>query len=141
VRFLTVKKNEFSGIVLPSNKKFGLIFCVVFAIAAGYLFNEGVPKVPLILTGLALTFFVISLTKPELLLPLNKLWMRFGHMLGMIVSPIVLGVIFFLMFSPIGLSLRLFGRDELKLKPKTVSSHWKLRSPIGARPNSFKQQF
>ena len=85
-------------------------------------------------------FLLITLIKSDALLPLNKLWMRFGLLLGMIVSPIVLGVIFFGLFTPIAMLMRLSGRDELRLKFTQKASHWISRGePI--KSESFKHQF
>ena len=76
----------------------------------------------------------------EALLPLNKLWMQFGLLLGMIVSPIILGLIFFGLFTPIAMLMRISGRDELRLKLTEKASHWISRGePI--KSESFKQQF
>ena len=78
--------------------------------------------------------------KSDALLPLNKLWMYFGILLGMIVSPIVLGIVFFGLFTPIAMFMRLSGRDELRLKLTQKASHWISRSePI--KSESFKHQF
>ena len=81
-----------------------------------------------------------TIIKPDTLLPLNKLWMRFGLLLGMIISPIVMGVIFFVIFTPIALIMRLFGRDELRLQFNKQSSHWVGRTDE-AQPVTFKNQF
>ena len=136
-----MKKNmNLSEIQLPSNKKFGFFFAFVFAITAAYFFNSSNMIWAYISAGTSLIFLVITLVRDELLLPLNKLWMRFGLLLGIIVSPIVLGVIFFGLFTPIALLMRLSGRDELRLKFSKKPSHWILRNePI--KPESFKQQF
>ena len=129
-----------SEIQLPSNKKFGFFFAFVFAIAAAYLFNFSNMIWAYISAGTSFIFLVITLVRDELLLPLNKLWMRFGLLLGIIVSPIVLGVIFFGLFTPIALIMRLSGRDELSLKFSKKPSHWILRSET-IKSESFKQQF
>ena len=85
-------------------------------------------------------FLCVTMVKADVLLPLNKLWMRFGFLLGMIVSPIVLGVIFFGMFTPIAVLMRMSGRDELRLKFNNKASHWISRDePV--KPDSFKHQF
>ena len=73
--------------------------------------------------------------------PLNKLWMRLGLLLGMIMSPIVMGIIFFGLFTPISLVMRLLGRDELKLKPKPCQSSWRLVEHSRPDLQSFKNQF
>ena len=134
-----------STIELPSNRKFGLFFASIFAVAALYFANyfnkESTYITAWIFTGLALIFVTLALTKPAMLLPLNKLWMGFGLLLGKIISPIVLGAIFFLIFTPTGFFMRLFGRDELRLKTKPIPSYWKARETGQSSANSFKHQF
>ena len=131
---------KFSEIELPSNRKFGFFFTFVFAVAATYFYYlANVPWTYLFLAA-ALAFLLITLVKSDALLPLNKLWMRFGLLLGMIVSPIVLGVIFFGLFTPIAMLMRFSGRDELRLKFNQKASHWISREePI--KSESFKHQF
>ena len=85
-------------------------------------------------------FVVVTIVKADILLPLNKLWMRFGLLLGMIVSPIVLGLIFFGMFTPIAVLMRMSGRDQLRLKFNNKASHWISRSAL-IQSDSFKYQF
>ena len=131
---------KFSEIELPSNRKFGIFFTFVFAVAAAYFYNSDIMTWAYLFSATSLIFLFITLVKDELLLPLNKLWMRFGLLLGIIVSPIVLGVIFFGLFTPIAMLMRLSGRDELKLKFSRKASHWISRSePI--KSGSFKNQF
>ena len=131
---------KFSEIELPSNRKFGIFFTFVFALAAAYFYNSDIMTWAYLFSATSLIFLVITLVKDELLLPVNKLWMRFGLLLGIIVSPIVLGVIFFGLFTPIAMLMRLSGRDELKLKFSRKASHWISRSePI--KSGSFKNQF
>ena len=132
---------KFSEIKLPSNKKFGIFFSLVFFLLFIYLILTGIKNLSWIMASLALTFFLISLIKPDILLPLNKLWMRFGFLLGSIISPIVLGILFFLMFTPIAVIMRLFSRDELILKKKDVKSYWKLRDTSKLDKNSFNNQY
>ena len=129
-----------SNVKLPSNKKFGFFFTFVFAVASAYLFSSSNMKSAYSLAILSLTFLVISIFKTEVLLPLNRLWLRFGIFLGMIISPIVLGVIFFGFFTPIAFLMRLSGRDELRLKFSNKPSYWISRNePV--KTESFKQQF
>jgi len=131
---------NFSEVELPSNKKIGYFFALVFIIATGYFYTHRSLIWACIFSVAAVIFFFVTLIKADLLLPLNKLWMRFGLLLGMIVSPIVLGVIFFGLFTPIAFLMRFRGRDELRLKFKNKTSHWILRDvPIQA--DSFKYQF
>ena len=125
---------------LPSNKKFGYSFTLIFLISGGYCYSNSYIFPAIILIIIAVIFFLVTLINADLLLALNKLWMRFGLLLGMIVSPIVLSLIFFGLFTPIALIMRLSGRDELRLKFKKKNSHWILRKePILA--DSFKNQF
>ena len=131
---------KFSDIELPSNRKFGFFFTFVFAVAAAYFFNSTNMLGAYIFAIASLIFLVVTVAKADILLPLNKLWMRFGILLGMIVSPIVLGVIFFGLFTPIAFFMRLSGRDELRLKLSKKASHWISRSePL--KSDSFKNQF
>ena len=125
---------------LPSNKKFGFFFGFVFAIAAAYFYDAASVTLAHTFFALSLAFLLVTLVNADLLLPLNKIWMRFGLLLSMIVSPIILGVIFFGLFTPMAFVMRLSGRDELRLKFRNQPSHWIPRSePI--KPESFKQQF
>ena len=125
---------------LPSNRKFGFFFTFVFALAAAYFYYSTNEIWIYVFIAIALIFLLITLTKSEALLPLNKLWMRFGILLGMIVSPILLGIIFFGLFTPIAMLMRLSGRDELRLGFSQKNSHWISRGePI--KSESFKYQF
>ena len=131
---------KFTKIELPSNRKFGFFFTLVFAVAATYFYYSANEAWAYVFTAAAKIFLLVTLIKSDALLPLNKLWMRFGLLLGMIVSPIVLGIIFFGLFTPIAMLMRLSGRDELRLKFTQKASHWKSRGdPI--KPESFKYQF
>ena len=131
---------KFSNIELPSNKKFGFFFTFVFAILAFYfLFIDSILWAQA-LAILAVLFLLITVIIPQVLLPLNKLWMRLGLLIGMIVSPIVLGIIFFGLVTPYGVVMRMFGRDELRLKFTKKSSHWISRSE-SIKSDSFKNQF
>ncbi|MDC0603826.1 DUF4407 domain-containing protein [Amylibacter sp.] len=131
---------KFSEIELPSNQKFGLFFTFVFAVAAAYFYYSANVSWAYVFIAAAIIFLLVTLTKSDALLPLNKLWMRFGLLLGMIISPIVLGIIFFGLFTPIAMLMRLIGRDELRLKCAQKASHWISRGePI--KSESFKQQF
>lgn len=91
---------------------------------------------------ISVVFFLFSLFIPNALSPLNWLWTRFGELLHKIVSPIVLGGLFFLVFTPFGLAMRLFGKDLLRLRlDKNQASYWLERSPPGPESRSFEDQF
>ena len=131
---------NFTELELPSNRKFGFFFTFVFSIVAAYFFYLAKVSWAYVFTVTAFTFLLITLINSNALLPLNKLWMRFGLLLGMIVSPIVLGILFFVLITPVAILMRLSGRDELRLKFTKKASHWISRGgPI--KPESFKHQF
>ena len=131
---------NFSDFELPSNRKFGFFFTFVFGAAAAYFHYSANVSWTYVFIATGLAFLLVTLINCDALLPLNKLWMRFGLLLGMIVSPIVLGIIFFGLFTPIAILMRLSGRDELRLKFAQKASHWISREePI--KSESFKHQF
>ncbi|NTU53840.1 MAG: hypothetical protein HGA97_09135 [Chlorobiaceae bacterium] len=132
---------KFEEIELPSNRKFGLLFAVVFALIAWRTAFKTHLAAVWIFSTLSLLTLIVTILKPDLLLPLNKLWMRIGWLLGKIVSPVVLGIIFFCLFTPLAIVMRLTGRDELLLKKVSKPSYWKERLPLGPEPVSFKEQF
>ena len=128
------------NIVLPSNQKFGYFFIFVFLITSIYFYFRENNMAFYVLGTCSIVFFLVTLFKAEILKPLNKLWMSFGLVLGMIVSPIVMGVIFFMIFTPIGILMRLFGRNELLLHFKIKPSYWTKRHE-DINSNSFRRQF
>jgi hypothetical protein len=131
---------KFSEVELPSNRKFGFFFTFVFGLVTTYFYVSESISWAYSMALVSLIFLVVTIRKADVLLPLNKLWMRFGLLIGMIVSPIVLGVIFFGLFTPYALIMRMSGRDELRIKFKSKASHWISRSePI--QSDSFKNQF
>ncbi len=131
---------KFADIELPSNKKFGLFFAIVFLLLATYFYIQNNITLVAIFASLFFIFMFISYSMPQLLLPLNKIWMRFGFLLGMIISPIVLGVIFFCIFTPISLLMKIFQRDELRIKLKKRETFWKDRD-YNSVTTIFKNQF
>ncbi len=131
---------NFSDIELPSNQKFGFFFTAIFIIAALFSFYIDHTNWFITLSIIGISFFIITIINSDILLPLNKLWMRFGVLLGMIISPIVMGVIFFGIFTPMAIFMRFFGRDELSLRVKTKTSHW-INRKTENRTNFFKNQF
>ena len=131
---------KFSNIKLPSNKKFGYFFSAIFFIATGYFLYKEYQTIGYIFAIISVLFITTTLIKADLLRPLNKLWMHFGLLLGKIISPIILGIIFFGLFTPYGIVMRLLGRDELSLRIQKNKSNWILRSKSTEQIN-FKQQF
>ena len=104
-----MKKND---IKLSSNRSFGLVFFIVFLIIALYpLTNQEDTRIWSLLVSFI--FLTLGLLNSRLLLPLNKLWFKFGIFLGNLISPIVMGIIFFLVVTPTALIMRLLGKDVL----------------------------
>jgi hypothetical protein len=131
---------KFSGIELPSNRKFGFFFTSVFAVAAAYFYYSVNMAWAYVFVAASSIFLLTASIKSDALLPLNKLWMQFGLLLGIIVSPIVLGIIFFGLFTPIAILMRITGRDELRLKFIQETSYWISRNePM--KSESFSNQF
>lgn len=134
--------NDIPTTKLPSERSFGLLFVLVFALSGGYTFYNSLPlAVTGILFVVAALLLVITLVSPKSLAPLNNAWFSLGMILNKIVSPLVLGIIFFLIITPVAVITRMFGRDELKLRKQIALSHWIERSPAGPDPQSFKKQF
>ena len=129
---------EKNSVKISSNRSFGLLFFIVFlAISLWPLkFQEDLRLWAFIL---ALIFFVLGILNSKFLTPLNKLWMKFGIFLGSIISPFVMGVVFFMVVTPVGLIMRFLGKDLLRIKKsKFVSTYWISREK---QSNTMKRQF
>jgi len=131
---------KFEKLQLPSDRKFGYFFTFIFLIASIYFYFKEINIAFYLLGICSVVFILITFLKADILRPLNKLWMSFGLVLGMIVSPIVMGIIFFIIISPIGILMRFFGRDELLLQMKKKSSFWMKRNEDN-QPLTFRNQF
>jgi hypothetical protein len=129
-----------SQMKLPSNKRFGFFFTFVFFLTGSYFFLSESIIIAYIFFSLSVVFFLITFVNADALTSLNKLWMRLGYLLGKIISPIVLLIIFFVFFTPYSLVLRLFRRDELQLKLLKRESYWKQRIQASYQTN-FRKQF
>ena len=117
-----------------SDRSFGLVFATVFAVVAAWPLLSG-RTMRWWALAIAVLFAVTALVRPQLLARLNVLWTRLGVLLGKVVSPIALGVLFYLVITPIGIMLRLAGKDPLRLKPQpTARTHWLPARPRGRRP-------
>jgi large-conductance mechanosensitive channel len=126
---------------LPSNRSFGWVMTVAFTVVglAPLLHKRPFRAWAL---GVAAVFLVVTLAKPALLQPLNKLWMRFGLLLHHIVSPIILGIVLFVVITPLGMIMRAMGKDPMSRKfDPTVSTYWIPRTPPGPEGASMKNQF
>ena len=137
---LGLDKNSKSS--TATDRSFGIMFGFIFVIIAALLRLRDEPqKVQFLLLALSFLTFLISFTRPRLLSTPNKLWMKFSLLLARFVSPIILGVLFYVLISPLALALRLFGRDELRLKTKSLATNWQSRKIDGYSLDSFKNQY
>ena len=126
---------------LPSNRKFGFLFVVVFALLAGFSRWRGGAAWP-VLAGLSAAFLVAALVAPRVLTPLNRAWMAFALLLHKVTSPIILGVMFFGLFAPVAVVLRLRRRDLMKRKfDRAAGSYWNPRVPPGPPGDSLRNQY
>ena len=127
-----------SKIKTSSNRSFGLVFFVVFLIVALWPLKSG-EDIRIWSLTLSIIFFSLGILNSKLLTPLNKLWFKFGILLGSIVSPIVMGIVYFVVVTPIGVLMRLLGKDLLKTtKTKSISTYWMKRDK---KQTSMKKQF
>ena len=126
------------SVKISSNRSFGLLFFIVFlAISLWPLKSQ--EDLRLWAFIIALIFFVLGILNSKFLTPLNKLWMKFGIFLGSIISPFVMGVVFFMVVTPVGLIMRFLGKDLLRIKKsKFVSTYWISREK---QNNTMKRQF
>jgi hypothetical protein len=124
-----------------SDRTFGLVFSAVFALIAFYpLLGGSAIRIWSLL--IACVFLLLATAIPRILAPANRLWMKVGELLHRIVSPISLGIVFYLAVLPTGLILRLLGKDPLRLRiDPTAESYWIKRDPPGPPGESLNNQF
>tara|TARA_B110000259_G_C13991229_1_gene392568 strand:+ start:1276 stop:1671 length:396 start_codon:yes stop_codon:yes gene_type:complete len=123
----------------PSNKKFGFFFSFIFFIFGAYFYDNHLVSYTFLI--LSFLFSIVAVFKSNLLSPLNKTWMHLGLLIGKVVSPIVLALIFFGLFTPISFFMLLLKRDELNIRPNTKKSYWKYRDLKTETTGSFENQY
>ena len=124
-------------IKVGSNKSFGIVFFIFFFAVAIYpIFFDGNLRVWSLI--ISFIFLILGLINSNILTPLNLLWFKFGMLLGKIVSPIVMGFVFFLVVTPTGYIMRFLNKDLLRLKRKNINSYWIERTSI---KSTMKDQF
>ena len=125
-------------IKISSNRNFGLFFFAVFLIVGIWPITSGEP-IKIWSTTISVIFLILGLMNSKLLTPLNKLWLKLGIILGVIITPIVMSVVFFLVVTPIGFVIRILGKDLINKKyDKKIKTYWIDRDKnIG----SMKKQF
>ena len=124
-------------IKVGSNKSFGVVFFLVFLLISLYpLINDGTLRIWSFV--ISIIFLILGILNSKILSPLNKIWFKFGLLLGKIISPIVMGIIFFIVVTPTGLILRLFQKDVLNLKFNNNNTYWIEKSgPKSKMKNQF----
>ena len=126
-----------NNIKIGTNKSFGIVFFLFFLIVAIYPLFEG-ENIRAWSIIIATIFLILGLLNSKILTPFNKIWFKFGILLGSIVSPIVMGIVFFLIVTPTSLIMRLFGKNLLGLKRVNKKTYWIERSKIESK---MKNQF
>ena len=121
-----------------SNRSFGILFFIVFLLIAFWpLTKQG--EVNLYLISIALIFFVLGILNSKILSPLNKAWIKLGEILGRIVAPVVMAIVYFIILTPISLLVRLFGKDLIGMKfSNDINSYWiKRKKNLGSMDKQF----
>ena len=124
-------------IKVSSNRSFGLVFFIVFLIVGLFplISNENIRIWSLIISTI---FLILGLLNSRILTPLNIIWFKFGILLGRVVSPLVMAMIFFLVVTPTGILMRIFQKDLLNLKKNNSKSYWIIREKT---ESEMKNQF
>jgi hypothetical protein len=124
-----------------SDRSFGFVFAVVFAIFAVTPLLRGKPM-RLWCFAVSGVFLIAALLVPAVLHPLNLLWTKLGHLISKVTNPIITAIMFYLLFTPVAFLLRVFGSDLLRLKRNAQeSTYWIPRVPPGPAPDTLRNQF
>jgi len=125
------------NIKISSNRSFGIVFSLFFLIVSIFpLFKDGDIRIWAVIV--AIIFLILGLLNSSVLSPLNKIWFKFGILLGNFISPIIMGLVFFTVVTPTAFLMRAFGKDLLNLKKNNKKSYWIEKSPIKSK---MKNQF
>lgn len=134
---LTAEEDVRSG----SDRSFGIVFAVFFCLVALFPLVHG-GNIRVWALPIAAAFAALAFLKPSLLAPLNRVWFRFGLLLHKIVNPLILGLMFFVVLTPVAGITRLLGGKLLSLGyDKSLPSYWQRRTPPGPEPDSIRNQF
>ena len=124
-------------IKISSNKSFGIVFFIFFLILSIYpLFKDGNFRIWTLI--LSIVFLILGLLNSSILSPLNKIWFKFGILLGNFISPIVMGVIFFTVVTPTSIIMKILNKDLLNLKKNDNETYWVKKSEVKSK---MKNQF
>ena len=129
---------KFSEIKLPSNRKFGFFFSTIFLLVSFYSYFIGSEIMVYLLGTICGILLIITIINADILFPRNKLWMKFGILLGKIVSPIIMGIIFFVIVTPTSLIMKVIGKNLLNLKRDNKKTYWIEEAKIKSK---MKNQF
>jgi len=128
---------NFKNIKISSNRSFGIVFFIFFLIVSIFpLFKDEDIRIWAVIV--AIIFLILGLLNSSVLSPLNKIWFKFGILLGNFISPIIMGLVFFIVITPTAFLMRAFGKDLLNLKKNNKKSYWIEKSPIKSK---MKDQF
>ena len=126
-----------ADVKINSNRSFGIVFFMVFIFIAIYpLTYYGEIRIWSLI--ISLIFLILALLNSKILTPFNKLWFKFGIFLGKIISPVIMGLVYFFVVTPIGLTMRLLGKDIINLKYNKNKSYW---SEKNGTKSKMKNQF
>lgn len=136
----SLKREE--EILGSSDRVFGFVFVVFLSVLAAIKLAIGQYQWATGWGGGAGVLLVIALTRPGVLAPFNRLWTRFGLLLHRVMNPLIMGIMFFLVLTPFGLTMRLFGWDALRRKRRPdQATYWITRDSIGPPPETMRNQF
>tara|TARA_B100001248_G_C27217641_1_gene378790 strand:+ start:338 stop:706 length:369 start_codon:yes stop_codon:yes gene_type:complete len=122
---------------MSSNRSFGLLFFIVFFIIGLWPLKNNL-ETNYIFIGISIIFLILGVLNSKILTPFNKIWVKFGELLGRIIAPIVMAIVYFFILTPISLILRVFGKDLLNLKFSKEKSYWiKREKNIGTMDKQF----
>ena len=123
---------------MNSNRTFGLVFSFVFLLFAFWSFRGDFGQIKKIPLFISIFFLILGLMNSKLLTPLNFAWIKFGQIIGKMISPIIMGIVYFIVLTPISFILRMFGKDLLKIKFSKNGTYWIKRKKSST---SMKKQF
>ena len=128
---------NYKDIKIGSNRSFGIVFFVVFLLIGLWPILKG-NEIRIWSIVISLIFLILGILNSKILTPFNKVWFRFGILLGNFISPIIMGIVFFLVVTPIGLLMRVLNKDLLNLKFSKTNSYWIKKSE---QKSKMKNQF
>tara|TARA_Y100000389_G_scaffold57970_1_gene53971 strand:- start:1317 stop:1703 length:387 start_codon:yes stop_codon:yes gene_type:complete len=124
-------------IEIGSNRSFGIVFFLVFLVIGVFPIKSG-GSINYLLVCISIIFLFLGIVNSKILTPLNKIWFKFGIILGHILSPVIMGLIFFMVVTPTAFVLKVFRKDVLNLKNNNKKTYWIIKSEVSS---SLKNQF